>query len=109
LQVQVRDARPSDAAAISRVDVESHRAAYRPIFGAEYMAGVQPDAYVERWERILAGNSPQPDRAARWVLVALVGDEILAYAGLMPSQDADAASSARSARSKFIRIDGGWV
>jgi GNAT superfamily N-acetyltransferase len=90
MQLAVRDARQDDAAAISLVDAASHREAYRPIFGADYMTRDRPDAGVERWERILAGGPPDPDRAARWVLVAVADAEVVAYAGLMPSRDADA-------------------
>jgi GNAT superfamily N-acetyltransferase len=89
VSIVVREAVLADAGAISEVDRASHIAAYSPIFGPAYEPRVRSREALPQWQRILRGEG-DPQRAARWVLVACIDDSVVAYSGLMPSRDADA-------------------
>ena len=57
--MNVRPARPEDAAAVAAVHVRTWQAAYDHVFGAERLAVLdeQLPARVERWERLLREES----------------------------------------------------
>jgi GNAT superfamily N-acetyltransferase len=69
------------------VDIDSHRTAYRHIFGEDYLKHRSEDALVDWWIRAL---SRETDGAPEAVLVAVDGREIVGYAGLIASRDGDA-------------------
>jgi len=82
--VEVRRARPDDAAAIAEVHVRTWQSAYEHVFGAERLAGVTVAQRLPMWRQIL--NDP-----AQTALV--VEDEtgrIVGWCTVAPSRDADA-------------------
>ena len=81
--MQVRRARPDDAAAIADVHVRTWQVAYEHVFGAERLATLDPERRRDWWERsIRSGREP--------VFVADAGDGVVAFANVGASQDADA-------------------
>jgi ribosomal protein S18 acetylase RimI-like enzyme len=80
--VQVRRARPGDAAAIAEVHARTWQAAYEHVFGPERLAERRPD--VALWTRILANERVE-------VNVAEAGEgRIVAFVSVGPSRDEDA-------------------
>ena len=82
--MEVRRARPDDAAAIAEVHVRTWQTAYEHVFGAERLAGVTVEQRLPMWRQIL--NDP-----AQTALVA--EDEtgrIVGWCTVAPSRDADA-------------------
>src|SRR5438874_3348980 len=90
MRIEVREARLEDAEAISRVDIDSHREAYRHIFTEDYLARITPEGNIARWQKLLSGNPPNPALAPSRVIVAIGKDVVVGYAGLLPSRDEDA-------------------
>ena len=79
--MEVRRARPADAAAIAEVHARTWRAAYEHAFGAERLAAREPD--VALWTRILANERVE-------VNVAEAEGRIVAFVSVGPSRDDDA-------------------
>jgi ribosomal protein S18 acetylase RimI-like enzyme len=79
--LDVRRARPGDAAAIAEVHARTWRAAYEHVFGSERLAAREPD--VALWTRILANERVE-------VSVAEAGGRIVAFVSVGPSRDDDA-------------------
>ncbi|HXY16636.1 MAG TPA: GNAT family N-acetyltransferase [Gaiellaceae bacterium] len=79
--MQVRRARPGDAAAIAEVHVRAWQAAYEHVFGAERLAELDVGRRRTGWERILAAPDEQ-------VLVAEHEGEVVAFASVGPSRGA---------------------
>jgi ribosomal protein S18 acetylase RimI-like enzyme len=79
--LEVRRARPGDAAAIAEVHARTWRAAYEHVFGAERLAARVPDLAL--WTRILANERVE-------VNVAEAGGRIVAFVSVGPSRDDDA-------------------
>jgi GNAT superfamily N-acetyltransferase len=52
--VEIRPARPGDAAAVAEVHVRTWQAAYEHVFGAERLASIDTPERRGRWERWLA-------------------------------------------------------
>jgi ribosomal protein S18 acetylase RimI-like enzyme len=80
--VQVRRARPGDAAAIAEVHARTWRVAYEHVFGADLLAARTPD--VALWEGVLA-------RGRSDVFVADDG-AVVGFASTGESRDVDAAA-----------------
>ena len=80
--MDVRPARPADAAAIAAVHVRTWQAAYEHVFGAERLAALdeQLPARIERWERLL--------REEEGVWVAEAEGRIVGFVGIGASRDA---------------------
>ncbi|MGZ4382811.1 MAG: N-acetyltransferase family protein [Gaiellaceae bacterium] len=81
--MEVRRARPVDAAAIAEVHVRTWQAAYEHVFGAERLAGIDPERRRLGWERALSERAEEED-----VFVAEDDGRIVAFAGAGPSRDA---------------------
>jgi len=80
--VQVRRARPEDAAAIAAVHVRTWQGAYEHVFGAERLAGLDADRRRLGWERALSERSDEED-----VFVAEEDGEVVAFASSGPARD----------------------
>ncbi len=75
--MDVRDARPEDAAAIADVNVRSWRAAYAGLMPDSYLAALSVEEDTVRWQRAIA----QSPARARPVLVVEVRDgKVTGYA-----------------------------
>ena len=77
--VEIRDARPEDAAGIARVHIDAWRDAYAALLPADHLAGLD---YAKRgmdWARILA----RP-RMTQHTLVAQVEGDIVGFCGFGP-------------------------
>jgi ribosomal protein S18 acetylase RimI-like enzyme len=79
--LEVRRARPGDAAAIAEVHARTWQATYEHVFGAERLAARVPDLAL--WTRILANERVE-------VNVAEAGGRIVAFVSVGPSRDDDA-------------------
>jgi ribosomal protein S18 acetylase RimI-like enzyme len=79
--LEVRRARPGDAAAIAEVHARTWQATYEHVFGAERLAARVPD--LAHWTRILANERVE-------VNVAEAGGRIVAFVSVGPSRDDDA-------------------
>jgi ribosomal protein S18 acetylase RimI-like enzyme len=80
--VQVRRARPEDAAAIAEVHARTWRVAYEHVFGAELLAARTPD--VALWEGVLARGRSD---------VHVADDEgVVGFVSTGESRDVDAAA-----------------
>ena len=80
--VTIRRARPADAHALAAVHVRSWQAAYRDLLPADFLAGLSVADRAERWRTRLR------DEPAGTV-VAEVGGELVGFASVGPSRDAD--------------------
>ena len=78
----VRRARPEDAAAIAAVHVRTWQAAYEHVFGAERLAGLDPERRRLGWERALTERADEED-----VFVAEADGEVVAFASTGPARD----------------------
>ena len=78
----VRRARPEDAAGIAAVHVRTWQAAYEHLFGAERLAGVDPERRRLGWERVLSERSEEDD-----VFVAEQEGRVVAFASAGPAGD----------------------
>jgi GNAT superfamily N-acetyltransferase len=83
--VSIRRAQVSDALAIATVHVRSWQAAYRGLLPQDYLDGLDPAKRSAGAERILA----ELDWPRRGVLVAEDAGQVVGFAGLCPSRDAD--------------------
>jgi ribosomal protein S18 acetylase RimI-like enzyme len=79
--LEVRRARPGDAAAIAEVHARTWQSTYEHVFGAERLAARVPDLAL--WTRILANERVE-------VNVAEAGGRIVAFVSVGPSRDDDA-------------------
>ena len=100
--VIVREAVLADAEAIGEVDYASHLAAYSPIFGPAYAPRVSLERRHAYWRDALRGEQP---RDPHWILVASIGEQVVAYAGLLPSRDADAGSDVGEVATIYVHPD----
>ena len=80
--MEVRRARPEDAAAIAAVHVRTWQAAYEHVFGAERLAGLDPERRRLGWERALSERSDEED-----VFVAEEDGEVVAFTSSGPARD----------------------
>ena len=71
----VRRARPEDAAEIAAVHVRTWQAAYEHVFGAERLAGLDPERRRLGWERALSERFEEED-----VFVAEQDGRVVAFA-----------------------------
>jgi ribosomal protein S18 acetylase RimI-like enzyme len=76
MTIQVRDATPADGAAMGAVQIAAWRAAYAGVMRDDYLAGLDPDAFGDRWRRS-AAEDPKPGRA---LLVGGLGERVVAIA-----------------------------
>jgi RimJ/RimL family protein N-acetyltransferase len=82
--LEVRRARPDDAAAIAEVHVRTWQDAYEHVFGAERLAGVTVEQRLPMWRQIL--NDP----AQTALVVENEAGRIVGWCTVAPSRDADA-------------------
>jgi GNAT superfamily N-acetyltransferase len=78
----VRRARPEDAAAIAAIHVRTWQAAYEHVFGAERLAGLDPERRRLGWERALSERVDEED-----VFVAEEDGDVVAFASSGPARD----------------------
>jgi GNAT superfamily N-acetyltransferase len=78
--VELRRARPADAAAIAEVHVRTWQVAYEHVFGAEQLAAIDLDARTRRWQGWLDDGEH--------AFVALDGGRIVAFAWVGTSSEA---------------------
>ncbi len=83
----VRDAQPSDAAEVARVNVRSWQVAYRGLFPDDYLDGLRAE---DRTAQYTFGDV-RPDCPA--TIVAVVEGTICGFATTGPSQDEDVADA----------------
>ena len=79
----VRAARPADAAAIARVQVDTWRTQYRGLVPDAFLAGLSYEQGTQRWAQRLADP-----HSAQFVYVAEDG-EVVGFASGGPGRDAD--------------------
>jgi RimJ/RimL family protein N-acetyltransferase len=79
--VEVRRARPEDAAAIAEVHVRTWQAAYTHIFGAERLAELDAERRRRVWKRALEESPDEP------VLLAEQEGCVVAFASVGPSRE----------------------
>ncbi len=84
--MEVRRARPEDAAAIAAVHVGTWQSAYAHIFGRERLAELDPGRRSAGWERALAERDDED------VFVAERDGALVAFAWAGPSRDGGVAS-----------------
>jgi GNAT superfamily N-acetyltransferase len=81
--VSVRPAKPSDAAEIARIQVETWRVGYASILPAEVLAGLSIDAAQLSWEQALA----EPPSPRHRILVAQEQDWVVGFIAVVPADD----------------------
>jgi ribosomal protein S18 acetylase RimI-like enzyme len=81
--VQIRPARPEDAAAIAEVHVRTWQVAYEHVFGAERLALLTAERRLPMWREILSND-------AITAFVAEDGSQIVGLATVGPSREDDA-------------------
>ena len=81
--MKVRLARPEDAAGIAAVHVRTWQAAYEHVFGAERLAGLDPERRRLGWERALSERSEHEED----VFVAEQDEQVVAFASTGPAGD----------------------
>jgi GNAT superfamily N-acetyltransferase len=83
--MDIRPARPGDAAQIAVVHVRSWQGAYRGLLPQEYLDGLDPAQRRSGWERVL--------RETGWsrggIVVAEDGGALTGFAGFGPARDED--------------------
>ena len=84
MNVVVRLARSSDAAAIALIHRVTWRLAYREVLPEEYLAKMRHDVLVERWRQLIAGRG-----ARDTVWVAERRGEVVGFAQSGPSTATD--------------------
>lgn len=87
-EVTIRDAAPSDAAAIAAVHVASWREAYRGVVPDAYLDGLDVEVRAAEWRAALGSL----DRGQS-VWLAEEEGQVLGFASLGPSRDEDAERS----------------
>jgi ribosomal protein S18 acetylase RimI-like enzyme len=85
MTARVRDARAGDAAGMATVHVESWRGAYRGLIPQQVLDGLDVSARTGLWTRVLERTDP----ARGAVLVAEDGGEVIGFAHVGPTRDAD--------------------
>lgn len=85
LEVLIRAATVSDAAAIARVHVDSWREAYEGVVPADYLASIDVEQRTQTWREHLG-----PDARGLSIWVAEENGDVLGFACLGPSRDEDA-------------------
>ena len=80
--MNVRRARPEDAAEIAAVHVRTWQAAYEHVFGAERLAGLDPERRRLGWERALSERFEEED-----VFVAEQDGTVVAFASAGAARD----------------------
>jgi GNAT superfamily N-acetyltransferase len=83
--VSVRVAWPDDAPAVGALQVSSWRQAYAELLPADVLAGLDAEAFAERWRESLT----RPKDARNRVLVALERASVRGFAVTGPSDDPD--------------------
>lgn len=82
---RIREARPEDAAAFARSQVDAWRAAYAGVLPADYLAGLDVDRLTTSWERRLAESG-----AGVRQLALCVGPDVVGWSGVgTPRDDVD--------------------
>jgi GNAT superfamily N-acetyltransferase len=81
--LEVRRARPADAAAIAEVHVRTWQAAYEHVFGAEQLARITPKQRLPMWKNILGASEVT-------AFVAADDGVVVGIATVGPSRDEDA-------------------
>jgi ribosomal protein S18 acetylase RimI-like enzyme len=84
VNVTVRPARSSDAAAIALIHRVTWRLAYRGVLPDEYLAKMRHDVLMERWRELIAGRGARDS-----VWVADRGGEVVGFAQSGPSTATD--------------------
>ena len=79
--MEVRRARPEDAAEVAEVHLRTWQAAYEHVFGAERLAELDPERRLHTWERALAEHPGEP------VFLAEHEGRVVAFASVGPSRD----------------------
>lgn len=82
----VRRARPDDADAIGRVHAHSWRTSYATLLPDAAAPALEPAALAESWRAAI--DDPPSDQHR--LLVATAGPQVVGFAALSPSADADA-------------------
>ncbi|HLF72032.1 MAG TPA: GNAT family N-acetyltransferase [Dehalococcoidia bacterium] len=85
----IREASVDDAEAVARVDIDSHVAAYRQIFGETYLDGASPERMLRRWRLLLTQDPSVAYGKEHWFVAAADGG-VIGYIGVGPSRDDDA-------------------
>ncbi|MBI3498326.1 MAG: GNAT family N-acetyltransferase [Proteobacteria bacterium] len=85
--IDIREAEFDEAAAIARVQVETWRAAYREIMSSRILEGLNEVRVAAFWAQVLS-----QDEGRSFILVATVGERVIAFASCGPRQNARAAS-----------------
>ena len=84
--LRIREARPADAAAVARVQVETWHTTFRGTLPEDYLAGITLEERTPRWEEEL--NDPA---RASLVFVAEAGDgRVVGFASCGPEREGDA-------------------
>jgi ribosomal protein S18 acetylase RimI-like enzyme len=84
--LKIREARPEDAAAIARVQVETWHTTFRGTLPRDFLAGINLESQTPRWEEEL--NDPA---RASFLFVAETGDgEVVGFASCGPERKGDA-------------------
>jgi len=96
----VRSAEPADAAALGRVHVRAWQAAYPGVMPDDFLDGLDPVQFGERWARSLAEPAP---RTSRLVVLTETGD-LAGFAGVGPVRD-DGASGPGLGELYAINLD----
>jgi GNAT superfamily N-acetyltransferase len=79
--VEVRRARPEDAAAVAEVHLRTWQAAYEHIFGADRLAELDLERRRRGWQRALEERSGEP------VFLAEQDGRVVAFASVGPNRD----------------------
>jgi len=84
--LKIREARPADAAAIARVQVETWHTTFRGTLPEDFLAGINLEAQTPRWVEELNQTA-----RASFVFVAETGDgEVVGFASCGPERKGDA-------------------
>jgi GNAT superfamily N-acetyltransferase len=94
--VEVRRARPEDAAAVAGVHVRSWKSAFSGLLPQDYLDALRPEDRLAQWEKALSGW-PWP--------VVVVGEEdggVVGFVAVAPSADADAAGDVGEVQTLYL-------
>ena len=95
-KIEVRPATEADVDAVTAVHLSSTRVAYEGLFPPHMLSGAA-EKRREAWRSYLAGSSPP-----RWTLVVTEDDEIVGFAALGPSRDADVGENAGEVYAMYL-------
>jgi GNAT superfamily N-acetyltransferase len=101
--MEVREARPADAAGIATVQVETWRVAYRGQVSDAHLDAMSVEDRTLRWRHILADSDPP----VRLALVAADDGEVVGFAHVGASRDADATTGTGELTSLYL-LPGHW-